>query len=78
MHVCIYRYFLSLFVRGDSHHIPVYPQPPYQLPLHLLEATAADKILCVPNPTTLRINEVTIGISSLDSIAHLSNTEINQ
>ncbi len=35
------------------------------------------RIHCVPNPCTLKVNEITIGLSSVDSLLHLSSEETN-
>lgn len=74
-----YTEYMLVFVLNetDAHHIPIYPQPPYNIPENSPLA-AADRLLCVSNPSTLRINEVTIGISSLDIIAHLASKECSK
>ncbi len=34
------------------------------------------KVIFLPNPGVIRINEVTVGLSSIDVIAHLAATEM--
>lgn len=51
----------------DIHHMPIFPQMPYSLPTHTL---SYPYLSLVPNPATIRINDFTIGMSSMDVISH--------
>ncbi len=68
--VCIY--FFGDYRKTDAHHIPVYPQPAYVPPTELKNEVASGKVIFLPNPSTLRINEVTFGINSIDVIGQLA------
>ena len=50
----------------DALHTPVFPQPPLTLPL-----PTPPHVTCVSNPATVRINDVTLGLTTLDVLSHL-------
>jgi len=41
------------------------------------KGSSPPRIHCLPNPCTLKVNEITIGVSSVDSLFHLSSEETN-
>ena len=48
----------------EALHVPVFPQPPFTFshPKH---------VHCVANPTTVRINDVTVGLTTCDVLTHM-------
>jgi len=60
----------------DAAAIPIFPQPPFNLPLtpELQAHVQTGRLMFASNPSTLRINDVTIGVSSMDVLSHLSNS----
>lgn len=68
----------------DAAAIPIFPQPPFASPQSVVGGGSAaaelrkemesGKLLFVPNPCTLRINDITIACSSMDVILHMCNS----
>jgi len=70
----------------DAHNLSaVYPQPPYHIKPHRPDGTrrlAAElevlkHLMFVSDPSTLKVNGVTIGITSTDTLMHLTKSEIS-
>ena len=59
----------------DVHHDFVYPQPPFSSKVHTAEFNAAERIHFVSDPCTLVVNNVSIGLSSMDVLLHLGSEE---
>jgi len=61
---------------NDAMHSPVFPQPPLQKP-DLGDEGPQDpgQIIMAPNPCTLHINEVVVGVSCIDVLMHLSQED---
>uniref|UniRef100_A0A665XEE2 DNA polymerase alpha subunit B n=1 Tax=Echeneis naucrates TaxID=173247 RepID=A0A665XEE2_ECHNA len=57
----------------DTHHHPIYPQPPFTLPNHLED----QRVTLVPDPCTLLIDGVTFGLTSTDILFHMGAEEIS-
>ena len=47
------------------------------LGLRSIQAGGKSRIHCVPNPCTLKINEVVVGVTSTDALFHISSEETN-
>ena len=63
----------------DAAGIPVFPQPPLNLPSQgvpseLHRDIQTGKLVFLPNPCTFRVNDIVIGCSSMDVISHLTNS----
>uniref|UniRef100_A0A669DF86 DNA polymerase alpha subunit B n=1 Tax=Oreochromis niloticus TaxID=8128 RepID=A0A669DF86_ORENI len=59
----------------DIHHHFIYPQPPFSLP-HI-NKEQAQRVTLVPDPCTLLIDGVTIGLTSTDILIHMGPEEIS-
>uniref|UniRef100_A0A3P9B5W9 DNA polymerase alpha subunit B n=1 Tax=Maylandia zebra TaxID=106582 RepID=A0A3P9B5W9_9CICH len=59
----------------DIHHHFIYPQPPFSLPHPSKEQT--QRVTLVPDPCTLLIDGVTIGLTSTDILIHMGAEEIS-
>ncbi|XP_054889968.1 DNA polymerase alpha subunit B [Poeciliopsis prolifica] len=59
----------------DVHHEFVYPQPPFILPN--LSKDQAQRVTLVPDPCTLLIDGVTLGLTSSDILFHMGAEEIS-
>ncbi|XP_034399416.1 DNA polymerase alpha subunit B [Cyclopterus lumpus] len=59
----------------DIHHHFIYPQPPFTLPS--LSKDQAQRVTLVPDPCTLLIDGVTLGLTSTDILFHMSAEEIS-
>lgn len=58
----------------DAHHDFLFPQPPFNV--HAFDHT--HQISCVANPGIFCLNEITIGICTVDVLRHLSSEEISR
>ncbi|XP_058678426.1 DNA polymerase alpha subunit B [Ammospiza caudacuta] len=58
----------------DVSHLPVYPQPPFAFPELPKEDRA--RVLLLPEPCTLDVDGVVLGLSSTDLLLHLGAEEI--
>ena len=47
------------------------------LGLRSIQAGGKSRIHCIPNPCTLKINEVVVGVTSTDALFHISSEETN-
>uniref|UniRef100_A0A8C5GTY1 DNA polymerase alpha subunit B n=1 Tax=Gouania willdenowi TaxID=441366 RepID=A0A8C5GTY1_GOUWI len=56
----------------DVHHHFVYPQPPFTLP----NLSEDQRVTLAPDPCTMLINGVTVGVTSTDILFHLGAEEI--
>ncbi|XP_008205907.1 DNA polymerase alpha subunit B isoform X4 [Nasonia vitripennis] len=56
----------------DAHHHPVYPTPEYSL--H--KSVQSPDIHVLPDPCTLDINGLRLGITSIDCLMHLARSEV--
>ncbi|XP_005112449.1 DNA polymerase alpha subunit B [Aplysia californica] len=70
----------------DVHHCSnVYPQPPYSISSHLADGSqrptseldVLQHLIFVSDPATLRVNGVVLGLTSTDSLMHLSKSELS-
>jgi hypothetical protein len=52
---------------ADAHADAVFPQPPLALP-----PGAPRNLLALPNPATLRVNELVVGVATPDVLKHLA------
>ncbi len=52
---------------ADAHADAVFPQPPLALP-----PGAPRNLLSLPNPATLRVNELVVGVATPDVLKHLA------
>ncbi|CAL8357140.1 unnamed protein product [Merluccius merluccius] len=59
----------------DIHHRFIYPQPPFTLPD--LSKDQAQRVTLVPDPCTLLIEGVTLGLTSTDILFHMGAEEIS-
>ncbi|XP_062332959.1 DNA polymerase alpha subunit B [Osmerus eperlanus] len=59
----------------DVHHHFIYPQPPFSLPD--LKKEDAERVTLVPDPCTLLIEGVTLGLTSTDIVFHMGAEEIS-
>ncbi|XP_020622597.1 DNA polymerase alpha subunit B-like isoform X1 [Orbicella faveolata] len=59
----------------DVHHDFVYPQPPFSTKVNTAEFNAAERIHFVSDPCTLVVNNVSVGLSSMDVLLHLASEE---
>lgn len=59
----------------DIHHHFIYPQPPFTLPE--LGKDQAQRVTLVPDPCTLLIEGVTLGLTSTDILFHMGAEEIS-
>uniref|UniRef100_A0A8C2X273 DNA polymerase alpha subunit B n=1 Tax=Cyclopterus lumpus TaxID=8103 RepID=A0A8C2X273_CYCLU len=57
----------------DIHHHFIYPQPPFTLP----SLSKDQRVTLVPDPCTLLIDGVTLGLTSTDILFHMSAEEIS-
>ncbi|XP_055023182.2 DNA polymerase alpha subunit B [Misgurnus anguillicaudatus] len=66
-----------LFVpsQRDVHHHYIYPQPPFSIPN--LSKDDAMRVTLAPDPCTLLIGNVTIGLTSTDILFHMGAEEIS-
>lgn len=59
----------------DVHHHFIYPQPPFTLPD--LSKDDVERVTMVPDPCTLLIEGVTLGLTSTDILFHMGAEEIS-
>lgn len=59
-------------IRDALSNHPVFPQAAYSKP----QLKLPKHIFCVPNPTTFSINDITITISSIDSVADINKNAV--
>jgi len=59
----------------DIHHDFVYPQPPFSTKICKAECDVPQRIHFVSDPCTLIVNNVTIGLTSVDVLLHLGSEE---
>lgn len=59
----------------DVHHHFVYPQPPFESRISKAEGGVSERIHFVSDPCTLVVNNVTIGLTSMDVLLHLGSEE---
>jgi DNA polymerase alpha subunit B len=59
----------------DAHHDFLFPQPPFNV--HAFD-DPNQQITCVANPGLFCLDEITIGICTVDVLRHLSSEEISQ
>uniref|UniRef100_G3Q0E6 DNA polymerase alpha subunit B n=1 Tax=Gasterosteus aculeatus aculeatus TaxID=481459 RepID=G3Q0E6_GASAC len=59
----------------DIHHHFIYPQPPFTLPN--LSKDQAQRVTLTPDPCTLLIDGVTVGLTSTDILFHMGAEEIS-
>ena len=60
----------------DVHHDPLYPQPPFDA--DSLPKDVQDKVTCLPNPSMISCQGVSIAMTSHDILKHLSGTELHR
>lgn len=58
----------------DAHHDYLFPQPPFNV--HAFDPT--HQISCVANPGLFCLDEITIGVCTVDVLRHLSSEEISR
>ena len=59
-------------VRDISHSVPCYPQPAYTAYQQWQSSVQSGKLLLCCNPSTIVINDITIGVSSSDCLQQLA------
>uniref|UniRef100_A0A8C5AQ50 DNA polymerase alpha subunit B n=1 Tax=Gadus morhua TaxID=8049 RepID=A0A8C5AQ50_GADMO len=57
----------------DVHHHPIYPQPPFSLP----DLCKDQRVTMAPDPCTLLVEGVALGLTSTDILFHMGAEEIN-
>lgn len=62
-------------LRDAHHHAPAFPQDKF-LKRDLALGSAGKMVHCVTNPMTLSINEITVGMSSIDTLSMLRGEEL--
>ncbi|CAK9085599.1 DNA polymerase alpha subunit B (DNA polymerase alpha 70 kDa subunit) [Durusdinium trenchii] len=59
-----------------THHVS-FPQPAFS-PAVMRDLNGAQSIMLAPNPCTLRVQDVVIGVSTVDTVMHLAQEEISK